>query len=145
MQSGGVDANGFLVGFASATPPPWVRSSTAAEAWALHLTLQEVINVPKIVTDCLGLVNAASAGFAASTAPRMANARIWRLIEDTMSGQMAPLRDALVWMPAHTTIDQRIHRNKSDLRRVTTIDWRANQLADALPWLPSKLPPRSRP
>ena len=84
------------------------------------------------ITDCMGLVNTAKAGFAAATSPKMANARIWRLIGDITNGQMAPLRTALTWMPAHTSVEQCIHRRKSDLSKVTTVDWRANQLADAL-------------
>ena len=127
-----VDAQDQLVGYASATPPRWCDSSAAAETWALHLALKEVVTVPQIFTDCLGLVRTASRGFQAATSPKMANARIWRLIEDTLDGQMRPLREALVWIPAHTSVDQCCLRQRSDLRSMTAIDWRANQLAD---WL----------
>ena len=85
-----------------------------------------------IVTDCLGLLRTAEAGFAAATSPKMANARIWGLIGELMDGQASQLRRALVWMPAHTSIDQCIHRLRSDLRTVSATDWRANQLADVL-------------
>ena len=43
---------------------------------------------------------------------------------------MRPLRAALVWIPAHTSIDQCCLRQRSDQRNMTAIDWRANQLAD---------------
>ena len=127
-----VDAQGMLVGLANATPPSWVASSAAAEAWALYLTLQEVAVLPTIVTDCLGLLRAAEAGFNAATSPKMANARIWKLISELLDGQASQLRRALVWMPAHTSVDQCMHRQRSDLKLVTAVDWRANQLADAL-------------
>ena len=121
-----------LVGFANATPPRWCDSSAAAETWALHLTLKELVHVPPIFTDCLGLVRTADKGFQAATSPRMANARIWKLIESTLDGHMRPLREALVWIPAHTSVDQCCLRQRSDLRSMTPIDWRANQLADIL-------------
>ena len=127
-----VDAQDQLVGYASATPPRWCDSSAAAETWALHLTLKEVVIVPQIFTDCLGLVRIANRGFQAATSPKMANARIWKLIEDTLDGHMRPLREALVWIPAHTSVDQCCLRQRSDQRNMTAIDWRANQLAD---WL----------
>ena len=127
-----VDNEGKLVGLASATPPPWVKSSSAAETWALYLTLAEVTVIPTIVTDCLGLLNTAAAGFAVAKGSSSANARIWTLIDEVTSGLMAPLRDALVWTPAHTSIDQCLHRRRSDLRHVSSVDWRANQLADVL-------------
>jgi hypothetical protein len=127
-----VDAEGTLVGLAKATPPSWVASSAAAEAWALYLTLQEVAILPTIVTDCLGLLRAAEAGFSAATSPKMANARIWKLISELLDGQASQLHRALIWMPAHTSVDQCVHRQRSDLKMVTAIDWRANQLADAL-------------
>ena len=127
-----VDAQGVLVGLAKATPPKWITSSAAAEAWALCLTLQEVAVLPVIITDCLGLLRTAEAGFAAATGPKMANARIWGLINDLTDGQASQLHRALIWMPAHTSIDQCLHRVRSDLRHVTATDWRANQLADAL-------------
>ena len=107
-----VDAQGMLVGLANATPPSWVASSAAAEAWALYLTLKEVAVLPTIVTDCLGLLRTAEAGFCAATSPRMANARIWKLIDDLMDGQAPPLRRSLVWMPAHTSIGQCMHRQR---------------------------------
>ena len=127
-----VNRENQLVGYANATPPRWCDSSTAAETWALHLTLKELLDVPPIFTDCLGLLRTANKGFQAATSPKMANARIWKMIEDTLDGHMRPLREALVWIPAHTSVDQCCLRQRSDLRHMTPIDWRANQLADIL-------------
>jgi hypothetical protein len=127
-----VDREGRLVGYASATPPKWCDSSAAAETWALYLTLKEVIEVPSILTDCLGLLRTANRGFRAATSPKMSNARIWKLIEELLDGRMQPLRHALIWMPAHTSIDLCCARQRSDSRIMSPVDWRANQLADVL-------------
>ena len=127
-----VDSDGALVGCANATPPRWCDSSAAAETWALHLTLKELIGVPQIFTDCQGLLRTANSGFTAATSPKKATARIWRLIEDTLDSRMQPLREALVWIPAHTSIDVCCTRQRSDSKPMTPVDWRANQLADVL-------------
>ena len=127
-----VNRHGEVVGLANATPPSWIASSAAAETWALYLTLQEVAVLPVIITDCLGLLRNAEAGVEAATNARMTNARTWRLICELLDGQLAPLRRALIWMPAHTSADQCRHRQRSDLKFVTAVDWRANQLADVL-------------
>ena len=121
-----------LVGYANATPPKWCDSSAAAETWALYLTLKEVVNAPPIFTDCQELLRAANRGFQAATSPKMANARIWKLIEEVLDGRMQPLRNSLIWMPAHTSVDMCCSRQRSDLRHMTPVDWRANQLADIL-------------
>ena len=71
-----VDSENRLVGYAHATPPAWCDSAAAAETWALLLTLREVVSIPPIITDCLGLVRIAREGFHKATAPSMANARI---------------------------------------------------------------------
>ena len=139
-----VDASGNLVGLANATPPCWITSSAAAETWALYLTLQEVAVLPVIITDCLGLLRTAEAGMEAATNAKMANARTWRLICELLDGQMAALRRALYLDAAHTSIDQSRHRVRSDLRQVTAIDWRANQLADVLAKMAATNDPRRR-
>ena len=93
-----VDAEDQLVGLANAAPPAWVSSSSAAETWALYLSLREVVVIPAIITDCMGLINAARAGFEAATSAKLANARIWKLVDDIVDGQMAPVRNSLTWI-----------------------------------------------
>ena len=100
-----VDRDGLLVGYANATPPRWCDSSAAAETWALYLTLKEVLEVPAIYTDCLGLLRAAGRGFQAATSPKMATARIWKSMDELLDGRMQLLRQALIWIPAHTSVD----------------------------------------
>ena len=54
------------------------------------------------------------------------------MISDTLDGQLHQLRGALLWMPSHTTVDNFSGRIKSNNKAVTSVDWRANQLADLL-------------
>ena len=127
-----VDPTGKLVAFATATPPPWVKTASAAEAWALLLTLRENPFPPRILTDCVGLLTAAKIGPAAATKGRKADARIWRLIDGITGDSFNQLRQALVWMPAHTSASGAVGRTKSDGKLLTTAEWRANNLADRL-------------
>lgn len=123
---------GQLIAYATATPPPWVKTASAAEAWALWLTLKENPFPPHVLTDCMGLVNAAKAGPALATKGSKADARIWKQI-DTLTGDgYRGLRDKLVWMPAHTSASGAVGRVKSDGQLLTTSEWRANDLADRL-------------
>ena len=123
---------GKLVAYATATPPPWVKTAGADEAWALYLTLRECPGVPSVLTDCMGLLQAAKAGPAAATTAKRPSARIWRLISDITAHSFQEVAQQLVWMPAHTTAASSEGRAKSDGRCLSTAEWRANQLADAL-------------
>ena len=125
-----LDADGALIAYATATPPQWVKTAGAAEAWALLLTLRENLCIPEILTDCLGLLNAAKAGPTAATTARKTDARIWRLVSDVTGDSFKVLAQHLVWMPAHTNAAN--VRVKSDGKRFSTAEWRANQLADVL-------------
>ena len=127
-----LDENEKLVAYATATPPPWVKTAGAAEAWALYLTLRECPGVPSVLTDCLGLLQAAKAGPAAATTAKKPCARIWRLISDLTAHSFKELAQQLVWMPAHTSAANATGRAKSDGRCLSTAEWRANQVADKL-------------
>ena len=127
-----VDDSDCVVGAAYATPPAWVTAASAAETWALLLVLKEVVAVPCIFTDCLGLLVAAQNGVAAATAGKRNNARIWNLIAEVLNGSFDELRRSLVWLPAHTSVDACRERKRSDGRKLSVVDWRANQLCDKL-------------
>ena len=127
-----LDGQQRLVAYAYATPPPWVKTANSAEAWALLLTLKANPYPPAILTDCMGLVNAARAGPFAATRAKQADARIWKLICEASGGSFDALSAALVWMPAHTSASQACTRAKSNGRQLTTSEWRANSLADLL-------------
>ena len=51
---------------------------------------------------------------------------------ETVGEDFSLLRRSLIWIPAHTAAQSIESRRRSDGRRLTTTEWRANQLADAL-------------
>jgi len=75
-----LDVNGKLVAYATATPPPWVKTAGAAEAWALLLTLKESPALPRVIADCLALLHAARAGPTFAARAKNTDARIWKQI-----------------------------------------------------------------
>ena len=127
-----LDAEGALIAFATATPPPGVRTAGAAEAWALLLTLRYCVGVPHILTDCMALLHAARAGPIRAGATRNTDARIWKQVVDVTGGDLKSLSGKLTWMPSHTSATGTATRVKSNGACLTTSEWRANQLADAL-------------
>ena len=127
-----LNAEGALIAYATATPPAWVRTAGAAEAWALLLTLRHNPFIPDILTDCMSLLHAAKAGPLAAAAAKNTDARIWSQITDVTGGCYKELAQRLVWMPAHTSATESETRVKSNGKGLTTTEWRANQLADAL-------------
>ena len=126
--------NGDLLAIARGAPPRWCTTAAAAEAWALLEVLRLSAFAPKVRTDCLALLTTARQGTAIATGPGRPLARIWRAIAEILDGDIIALakNDVLVWQPAHQTAHAIGERICFDGRRLSTIDWRANRLADAL-------------
>jgi hypothetical protein len=103
-----------------------------AETWAVWTVVEMCPWVPHITTDCLGILNIAKGGTAAAVAASNPNARIWKLIADATDGDITKLSEKLVWMPSHQNESAIGQRYKSDGRRISCLDHRANKLVDKL-------------
>ena len=123
-----------LVAFGNACPAPWVRTAVAAELWAVMLVLAYCVEAPCIVTDCLSILVAATGGSVQVTAPNRPLAELWSRIATYLEDDVSLLctNGHLVWMPAHGTAATIGNAHRSDGNTVSTVDWRANRLADAL-------------
>jgi len=127
-----LDREGLLIAYATATPPSWVKTAGAAEAWALLLTLKENPFPPMVLTDCMALLHTVRAGPERAGSGKNTDARIWVEITALTGGSYKTLLHNLVWMPSHTSASLENVRVKSNGKRLTTYEWRANQLADTL-------------
>ena len=129
-----VAADGSLLAFAEIALPSTVRSSGAAEAWALYVALQHALGVGIFITDCHSLLDTAAGGLARATSAAAPLAAIWRRIGSVVDGAVESLVSAglLVWMPSHTARSRIGTTRRSDGCLVTPLDWRANRLVDAL-------------
>jgi hypothetical protein len=129
-----VSPNGDLLGAARGTPPQWCSTAAAAEAWALLEVLRQSPTPPRMKTDCLSLLSMARQGAEAATAANRPLARIFVEIARALDGDLTTLErtNLLVWQPAHQTVQAIGQRHGSDGKKITTADWRANRLVDAL-------------
>ena len=89
---------------------------------------------PHMRTDCRALLDSLAAGVEVATAASRPLARIWARIAQALDGSFEGLQHSgmLVWMPAHCTLGAVGEAKLSNGCRLSTIDWRANRLADAL-------------
>ena len=126
--------DGSLLGFGNGNPPPWVTSAAGAEAWALSVIVGMCPSLPCVVTDCKGVRDVLCAGRASATAHTRPLARIWKTIFHALDDLDDPERYGrrLVWMPAHGATHTIGKVTKSNGSAITSIDWRANRLVDAL-------------
>jgi len=129
-----VGPDGGVRGIALGSPPSWVTSAAGAEAWALLETLQACPGTPKVVTDCLGLIQQLERGGTDATGSRRPLARLWRLIFSALDGQVPQewLHREFVWMGSHSSKAAIGRAQKSNGDLVSATDWRANRLADGL-------------
>ena len=130
----GISRNGAPVACGRGVPPAWVHNAAGVEAWALAVVLRAQPGADRIVTDCLGLLNTAKTGPTKALGPASQLARTWRHIAVAMDGDLSRLytHRVLVWMPAHKAVSAVGEALRSDGKRLSYIDWRANRLAD---WL----------
>jgi len=129
-----VDRQGELRGYGHGVPPCWVRTAAAAEAWALYVVLRACPTFPRIITDCLGLVDTLGRGPERAVGAARPLARLWNMIFLTLDWQVPAKEqlDQFIWMPAHGGIGTIGSALKSDGTPVSPTDWRANRLADIL-------------
>ena len=129
-----VSAAGSLLGFGYGTPPHWCMTAAAAEAWALQVVLASTPFPQSMRTDCLSLLRTAEGGLANASTAKRHLARVWAMIAGHLDGRIERLASEglLVWMPAHMSLSMVGETKLSNGTRLTTVDWRANRLVDAL-------------
>ena len=127
-------AQGQLLACGRGTPPHWCSTAAAAEAWALLVVLSLVPFPPVMRTDCQALLSTLRSSPSDATGANRQLARIWVSVAEVLGGCFKAFQDCdrLVWMPAHTTLASVGEVKMSNGQRLTTVDWRANRLVDAL-------------
>ena len=125
---------GDLIAWGCGIPPAWTDSASAAEAWALAVVTSNALHPPMVITDCLGLLHTAEAGTAAATCGKRQLARTWAVIANNLDGDISQLtrERRLCWMPAHQGIGAIGVATKSNGKTITSLEWRANRLVDAV-------------
>ena len=129
-----VSPSGALVGYGHVTPPGWITDAAGAELWAYLVAVSESVQIPRVTTDCKGILDALrrhSEDLVNENAPL---ARTWALIVAALDGQIHAAAELTTWMPSHVSAQRMLAdapHNSAGVP-VSWIAWRANRLADAL-------------
>ena len=114
--------------------PSNVASAPRTEAHFIVFVLELMRSMPRIITDCKTLVDSArDKPWAELVQDRVPLAGLWmRIIHATGDVNAWARSGNLVWMPAHTKLQDIGEFRLSDGSRLTAKDWRANRLVDVL-------------
>ena len=124
--------DGTLVAYGNGHPPDWILDASGAEGWALFISIRLCGFFPRVLTDCLNLLNFLEEGQNAACAAHRPLARLWNLIFplcDSLDIGMT-INKLLIWLPAHKSPSAIGTVLRSDGKYVTAIDGRANRLVD---------------
>ena len=127
-----VSEAGQLVACGNGIPPAWVKDAAGAELWAFYVVLRMNAEVPRVVTDCLGILEALRGSPQNAAGPSKMLARTWGMIASTLDGSFYDARVRTVWMPAHQPSRAIGCVKDSNGKPITSIMWRANRLVDVL-------------
>jgi len=127
-------SDGDLLGYGHGAPPHWCSTAAAVETWAIQTILSFCPFPPQMRTDCQSILKIAVEGSAKATHASRQLARLWIRIDAILEQDVACLvhTGVLVWMPAHLSHNMVGEVKLSNGVRLSTVDWRANRLADAL-------------
>ena len=120
--------------------PWWLRGSPSladaagAELWAYLVALRQAIGVPKVVTDCRGILDGLQKSKCELLRPQAALARTWRMVLVAIDDDLAGAAGAMRWVPSHISASRMQSAPPLDSRGepISWEMWRANRLADAL-------------
>ena len=118
---------GEIVGIARGTPPSYVRTIPAAEAWALAMAVGEVhYSSARFFTDCLSVKLIARKGARRATAGSQPNARTWCITFGRTDGSILEVE----WIPSHLSEQAVGQQQIGDGTLFTHEQWMMNQVAD---------------
>ena len=128
-----VASSGELLALGYGCPPNWIVDSGGAETWAFYVVASLSPFLPRIVTDYLGILSTLRIGKNRATSAVRGLARLWKMVFSVLDSDNAlgEAQDRVVWMPSHGTRSSIGRMVESDGYPVSTVDWRANRLADA--------------
>jgi hypothetical protein len=113
-------------------PPAWVADAAGAEVWALFVVARFNPFLPRVITDCLGVLRSLQDGYQRATGPNRRQARLWTMIGRALDLDFAAAVGMVVWMPAHGATHTIGVARDSTGSTLTPTRWRANRLADLL-------------
>ena len=127
-----VASNGSLLALGRGVPPAWVHDAAGAEVWAFFSAIRLNCYLPRVVTDCLGVLRSLQDGYQAAVGPNRRQARLWAMIGHSLDEDFSSAAQTVVWMPSHGAVHTIDVVKDSTGCPITPAMWRANRLADLL-------------
>ena len=127
-----VSNSGSLLALGNGIPPPWIIDAAGAELWAFYVVASMFPALPRIVTDCKGILDGLESSPLHMCGRSKALARTWKMVDHVLDGDFASARRMVTWMPAHTSLASIGQARDSEGCTVDSIMWRANRLVDVL-------------
>ncbi len=127
-----VGRDGSLIAFGYGVPPHWVWDAAGAELWAVYVVASFSVSLPRIITDCKGIVDGLNLVPQATTNHDRALARTWAMLRRAVDDDFELARQRVTWMPSHESVRAIGRAKDSHGRPITSVMWRANRLVDAL-------------
>ena len=127
-----VSAQGSLLGFGLGVPPEWIVDAAGAELWALYTVATLNSFLPKVVTDCKGILDTLQGCPQAASGHKRALARTWNMVRHVLDDDFVTAAALVRWMPSHESAHTLGQTRDSHGQPITPLMWRANRLADIL-------------
>ena len=127
-----VSHDGSLLAFGNGIPPRWIIDAAGAELWAFYIVASIFPFLPRIVTDCKGILEGLERTPQHVCGRSKALARTWKMVAHVLDGDFRSARSMVAWMPAHTSLASIGQATDSEGGAVDAIMWRANRLVDVL-------------
>ena len=123
-----VDSLGEVVASARGRPPAWTGGINGAELWGLLMAAQAAFPGSPFRVDCQAVQLGTRRGVKWATAPKRQLARAW----GPLASLLEDASESVVWMPAHCTAKDVGYKELGDGSKLSSIDWRTNDLVDRL-------------
>lgn len=128
-----VSSAGDLVAFGKGVLPSWIVDAEGAELWALVTAASCNPSLPRVVTDCKGILDTLLQGCPLhACGPKRALARTWHILSQALDEDFRPAAKLVVWMPSHESARAIGSACDSNGNPITPTMWRANRMADVL-------------
>ncbi len=127
-----VGEDGTLLAAGLGIPPKWIIDAAGAELWAIVVVARMNPWLPRVVTDCKGVVDGLIAGFTSMSGPDRKLARTWCMLGKFLDFDFSGAASQVIWMPSHCPMSAIGVALDSRRKKISAVMWRANRLVDFL-------------
>ena len=106
--------------------------AAGAELWAFYTVATLNMVLPKVVTDCKGILDTLQGCPKVAAGHKRSLARTWNMLRHALDEDFAAAACLTTWMPSHESAKAIGLARDSDGQPISPLMWRSNRLADVL-------------